>query len=81
MTLPHVKVTLSACCCQSIQAHMGEELLQDFINFCLNYMAKIKLPKKRYRRIRDMISLSIFICFLGYQGSDVMGTEGFLETV
>uniref|UniRef100_A0A3Q3L821 Phosphomannomutase n=2 Tax=Mastacembelus armatus TaxID=205130 RepID=A0A3Q3L821_9TELE len=32
---------------KSIQAHMGEELLQDFINFCLNYMAKIKLPKKR----------------------------------
>lgn len=32
---------------QSIQAHMGEELLQDFINFCLNYMAKIKLPRKR----------------------------------
>uniref|UniRef100_A0A3P9MPS4 Phosphomannomutase n=1 Tax=Oryzias latipes TaxID=8090 RepID=A0A3P9MPS4_ORYLA len=32
---------------QSIQAHMGEELLQDFINFCLNYMASIKLPKKR----------------------------------
>ncbi|MBN3271502.1 PMM2 Phosphomannomutase, partial [Polyodon spathula] len=32
---------------QSIQAHLGEELLQDFINFCLNYMAKIKLPKKR----------------------------------
>jgi len=41
------KFTLSARCCQSIQAHMGEELLQDFINFCLNYMAKIKLPKKR----------------------------------
>ncbi|KAM8842748.1 phosphomannomutase 2 [Synchiropus picturatus] len=32
---------------QSIQAHMGEELLQDFINFCLNYMATIKLPRKR----------------------------------
>uniref|UniRef100_A0A4W4FL68 Phosphomannomutase n=1 Tax=Electrophorus electricus TaxID=8005 RepID=A0A4W4FL68_ELEEL len=32
---------------QSIQAYLGEELLQDFINFCLNYMAKIKLPKKR----------------------------------
>jgi len=32
---------------QSIQAYMGEELLQDFINFCLNYMAKIKLPRKR----------------------------------
>ncbi|KAM9818748.1 phosphomannomutase 2 isoform 3-T3 [Syngnathus typhle] len=32
---------------QSIQAHMGEELLQEFINFCLNYLSKIKLPKKR----------------------------------
>ncbi|XP_028999939.1 phosphomannomutase 2 [Betta splendens] len=32
---------------QSIQAHMGEELLQEFINFSLSYMAKIKLPKKR----------------------------------
>ncbi|XP_054635643.1 phosphomannomutase 2 isoform X2 [Dunckerocampus dactyliophorus] len=32
---------------QSIQSHMGEELLQEFINFCLSYMAKIKLPKKR----------------------------------
>ncbi|XP_028292880.1 phosphomannomutase 2 isoform X2 [Gouania willdenowi] len=31
----------------SVQAHMGEELLQDFINFCLNYLSKIKLPKKR----------------------------------
>ncbi|XP_034043501.1 phosphomannomutase 2 [Thalassophryne amazonica] len=32
---------------QSIQAHMGEEVLQELINFCLSYMAKIKLPKKR----------------------------------
>lgn len=32
---------------QSIQARLGEELLQEFINFCLGYMAKIKLPKKR----------------------------------
>ncbi|KAI5090291.1 phosphomannomutase 2 [Silurus meridionalis] len=32
---------------QSIQAYLGEEVLQDFINFCLDYMAKIKLPKKR----------------------------------
>ncbi|XP_031419610.1 phosphomannomutase 2 isoform X2 [Clupea harengus] len=32
---------------QSIQAYLGEELLQDFINFSLNYLAKIKLPKKR----------------------------------
>ncbi|XP_048103717.1 phosphomannomutase 2 isoform X2 [Alosa alosa] len=32
---------------QSIQAFLGEEILQDFINFCLDYLAKIKLPKKR----------------------------------
>ncbi|XP_062393521.1 phosphomannomutase 2 [Sardina pilchardus] len=32
---------------QSIQAYLGEEILQDFINFCLDYLAKIKLPKKR----------------------------------
>ncbi|XP_077461360.1 phosphomannomutase 2 [Stigmatopora argus] len=32
---------------QSIQAHMGEELLHQFIDFCLNYLSKIKLPKKR----------------------------------
>lgn len=32
---------------QNIQAYLGEDLLQDFINFSLNYMAKIKLPKKR----------------------------------
>ncbi|KAJ3583795.1 hypothetical protein NHX12_015582 [Muraenolepis orangiensis] len=32
---------------QSIQAHMGEELLQEFINYCLNYLATIKLPRKR----------------------------------
>lgn len=32
---------------QSIQAYMGEDILQDFINFCLNYLSKLKLPKKR----------------------------------
>nr|XP_055062054.1 phosphomannomutase 2 [Misgurnus anguillicaudatus] len=32
---------------QNIQAYLGEEILQDFINFCLNYLSKIKLPKKR----------------------------------
>ncbi|XP_078096525.1 phosphomannomutase 2 [Mustelus asterias] len=32
---------------QSIQSYVGEEVLQDLINYCLNYMAKIKLPKKR----------------------------------
>lgn len=32
---------------QAIQNHLGEELLQDLINFCLSYMGLIKLPKKR----------------------------------
>ncbi|XP_061566975.1 phosphomannomutase 1 [Cololabis saira] len=31
----------------AIQNHLGEELLQDLINFCLSYMGLIKLPKKR----------------------------------
>ncbi|XP_053440785.1 phosphomannomutase 1 [Nycticebus coucang] len=32
---------------QTIQNHLGEELLQDLINFCLGYMALLRLPKKR----------------------------------
>ncbi|MEE6502666.1 hypothetical protein FKM82_004593 [Ascaphus truei] len=32
---------------QAIQNHLGEELLQDLINFCLTYIALLKLPKKR----------------------------------
>ncbi|XP_033023523.1 phosphomannomutase 2 [Lacerta agilis] len=32
---------------QSIQGQMGEELLQDLINYCLSYIAKLKLPRKR----------------------------------
>ncbi|NP_001085941.1 phosphomannomutase 2 S homeolog [Xenopus laevis] len=32
---------------QAIQNHLGEELLQDLINFCLMYIALLKLPKKR----------------------------------
>ncbi|XP_073489081.1 phosphomannomutase 2 isoform X4 [Aquarana catesbeiana] len=34
-------------CKQSIHAHLGEDLLQDLINYCLGYIAKLKLPKKR----------------------------------
>ncbi|XP_038618280.1 phosphomannomutase 2 [Tachyglossus aculeatus] len=34
-------------CRQSIQNHLGEDLIQDLINYCLSYIAKIKLPKKR----------------------------------
>uniref|UniRef100_V9L7Y1 Phosphomannomutase n=1 Tax=Callorhinchus milii TaxID=7868 RepID=V9L7Y1_CALMI len=32
---------------EAIQNCLGEELLQDLINFCLRYMALIKLPRKR----------------------------------
>ncbi|XP_059010925.1 phosphomannomutase 2 isoform X1 [Mustela lutreola] len=34
-------------CKQSIQGHLGEALIQDLINYCLSYIARIKLPKKR----------------------------------
>lgn len=34
-------------CKQSIQGQLGEALIQDLINYCLSYIAKIKLPKKR----------------------------------
>ncbi|CAL8274911.1 unnamed protein product [Lota lota] len=32
---------------QAIQNQIGEELLQDLINYCLRYMGLMKLPKKR----------------------------------
>ncbi|XP_076154440.1 phosphomannomutase 1-like isoform X2 [Alosa pseudoharengus] len=32
---------------EAIQNHLGEELLQELVNFCLRYMAGLKLPKKR----------------------------------
>lgn len=32
---------------ESIERHLGEDKLQLFINFCLNYMSTITLPKKR----------------------------------
>lgn len=32
---------------ESIQNHMGEEKLQEFINFSLRYMSNLKLPVKR----------------------------------
>lgn len=35
-------------CKQSIQGHLGEALIQDLINYCLSYIAKVKLPKKRW---------------------------------
>ncbi|VFV32769.1 phosphomannomutase 2 [Lynx pardinus] len=34
-------------CKQNIQGHLGEALIQDLINYCLSYIAKIKLPRKR----------------------------------
>lgn len=37
---------------QAIQNQIGEELLQDLINFCLSYMGLIKLPKKRWDAAR-----------------------------
>ncbi|XP_053775604.1 phosphomannomutase 1 isoform X1 [Desmodus rotundus] len=46
---------------QTIQNHLGEELLQDLINFCLRYMALLRLPKKRWGWIefRAFVSFSL----------------------
>ncbi|CAL1302070.1 unnamed protein product, partial [Larinioides sclopetarius] len=33
---------------KSILEHMGEEKLQPFISFCLEYMSKLQLPAKRF---------------------------------
>lgn len=43
---------------QAIQNQIGEELLQDLINFCLSYMGLIKLPKKRWDAPRKPPALS-----------------------
>lgn len=32
---------------QNIQTYIGEEKLQDFINYCLRYLSDVKLPVKR----------------------------------
>ena len=36
---------------QSIQSHLGDELLQELINFCLSYMSKLKIPRKRGKTV------------------------------
>ncbi|XP_077590066.1 phosphomannomutase 1 [Stigmatopora nigra] len=48
----------------TIQNHLGEELLQDLINFCLNYIGLIKLPKKRGTFIEFRTGM-INICPIG----------------
>ncbi|CAL1296429.1 unnamed protein product [Larinioides sclopetarius] len=49
---------------KSILEHMGEEKLQPFISFCLEYMSKLQLPAKRGNFI-DFRSGLINICPVG----------------
>lgn len=49
---------------QSILNYIGEEKLQKFINFCLNYMSKLNLPAKRGNFIEFRDSL-INVCPVG----------------
>lgn len=49
---------------ESILHYVGEEKLQDFINFCLKYMSSIKLPAKRGNFIEFRDSL-INVCPVG----------------
>lgn len=52
---------------------MGEDILQELINYCLSYIAKIKLPKKRYV-FRCSASWGQPVPFLTVLGSDKEGT-------
>ncbi|CAL1276298.1 unnamed protein product, partial [Larinioides sclopetarius] len=49
---------------ESILEHMGEEKLQPFINFCLEYMSKLRLPAKRGNFVEFRSGL-INICPVG----------------
>lgn len=49
---------------ESILAHIGEEKLQTFINFCLQYMSKLTLPAKRGNFVEFRSGL-INICPVG----------------
>ncbi|PRD21448.1 UNVERIFIED_CONTAM: Phosphomannomutase 2 [Trichonephila clavipes] len=49
---------------ESILGHMGEEKLQPFINFCLEYMSKLRLPAKRGNFIEFRSGL-INVCPVG----------------
>lgn len=51
---------------QSIQTHLGEAVLQRLINFCLRYIADLKIPVKRGTFI-DFRSGMINICPIGRQ--------------
>lgn len=51
---------------QSIQKHLGEEILKRFINFCLRYIADLSIPVKRGTFI-DFRNGMINVCPIGRQ--------------
>lgn len=51
---------------QSIQKHLGEEVLKRFINFCLRYIADLDIPVKRGTFI-DFRAGMINVCPIGRQ--------------
>ncbi|UYV79974.1 hypothetical protein LAZ67_18001244 [Cordylochernes scorpioides] len=51
-------------CVQSMLSVLGEEKVQDLINFCLSYMSKLKLPVKRGNFIEFRTGL-INVCPVG----------------
>lgn len=55
---------------QNIQAHVGEEKLQTFINYALGYMSKLILPVKRgtFIEFRDGL---INVCPVGRSCSQI----------
>ncbi|KAK2097507.1 hypothetical protein P7K49_022958 [Saguinus oedipus] len=45
-----------------VEIHLGEALIQDLINYCLSYIAKIKLPKKRHQRLELEDTFHCIVC-------------------
>lgn len=62
---------------ESIQAFMGEDKIQKFINFCLKYMSEIQLPVKRGTFVEFRNGL-INICPVGRSCSQAERDQFFL---
>ncbi|CAH8864187.1 unnamed protein product [Trichobilharzia szidati] len=50
--------------CTNIAEYVGEDILQNFINFCLHYLSNVRLPKKRGNFIEFRSGL-INVCPVG----------------
>jgi len=61
---------------KSIATHLGEDKIQEFINWCLHYLADLKLPKKRGTFIEFRTGM-INVCPIGRNCSQMERIEFF----